>query len=408
MVRSPTTLRDLTRHLIWPNFLEVPRLALSPAALLPGIAAAGAMLLLDAAYPHALGMPEAWTGIVSKPLSMLSAQGGEAWLAVKSGSIVGVLDAAVTASVRVPRDLLFEYWPSLLALFLVLAVLAWSMTAAARVAVVRLGRRERVGIAHALRFASRRIISVLAAWCLPLVAIWAGAIGLSVVGWMLRTGGLNVLTAVLLPVPLILSLAIVLIGLIGGLGATFAPGAAAADDADGFDIVQRGYSYVLARPLRLFIYLAILAAVCWLSISIFGAILEATSRLWLVAADVRLADKFPLTTEDGSIGQSGKLVRMWWTLGGCITIGYIISILGASTGALYLAMRRLVDGQQEREVWVDGLIPGTQVASIVPFKANTGSPIPLTAASTVREAVNSQIDPVLTDPVSGSVSGSDS
>lgn len=402
MVRSPTTLRDLTRHLIWPNLLEVPRLALSPAALLPGIAAAGVILLLDAAYPHALGMPESWPGIVGKPLSMLTAQSSEFWLALKAGSINGALNAAVTATVRVPRDLLFEYWPGLVALFFVLAVLAWSMTASARVAVVRLGRRERVSIGLALSFASRRVISVLAAWCLPLAAMWAGAIGLSLLGWMLRTGGLNMLTALLLPIPLILSLIVVLIGLIGGLGATFAPGAAAADDADGFDIVQRGYSYVLARPLRLFIYLAILAAVCWLSISIFAAILEATSRLWLVAADVRLADKLPLTTEDGSIGQSGRLVRMWWTVGGCVTSGYIVSILGASTGALYLAMRRLVDGQQEREVWIDGLIPGTQVASIVPPKANTDFPVTPMSTSPAREPQNIETHPDSFGSASGS------
>ena len=347
-------------------------------------------------------MPESWPGIVGKPLSMLTAQSSEFWLALKAGSINGALNAAVTATVRVPRDLLFEYWPGLVALFFVLAVLAWSMTASARVAVVRLGRRERVSIGLALSFASRRVISVLAAWCLPLASMWAGAIGLSLLGWMLRTGGLNMLTALLLPIPLILSLIVVLIGLIGGLGATFAPGAAAADDADGFDIVQRGYSYVLARPLRLFIYLAILAAVCWLSISIFAAILEATSRLWLVAADVRLADKLPLTTEDGSIGQSGRLVRMWWTVGGCVTSGYIVSILGASTGALYLAMRRLVDGQQEREVWIDGLIPGTQVASIVPPKANTDFPVTPMSTSPAREPQNIETHPDSFGSASGS------
>jgi len=401
MVRSPTTLRDLTRHLIWPNLLEVPRLALSPAAMLPGILASGAILLLDTVYPHAWGMPEAWSGIVSKPLSMLAAQGGEAWLALKSGSVSGVLDAAVTAAVRVPRELLSEYWPSLVALAFVLVSLAWSMTAAARVAVIRLGRRERAGMAPAMRFASRRFISVLAAWCLPLVAVWAGAIGLSMVGWMLRTGGLNVLTAVLLPVPLLVSLAVVLIGVIGGLGATFAPGAAAADDADGFDIVQRGYSYVLARPLRLLVYLAILAIVCWLSIAIVIAILEATSRLWLIAADVRLADKLPLTAEDGSIGQSGRLVGMWWSISACVIGGYAISILGASTGALYLAMRRLVDGQQEREIWVEGLITGTQVAVAVSSPAAAHSPATPDIPVPSREVVKLQNDPALMGSAAG-------
>ncbi len=401
MVRSPTTLRDLTRHLIWPNLLDVPRLALSPAAMLPGILVAGGILVLDTVYPHSLGMPEAWSGIVSKPLSMLAAQAGEAWLSLKSGSVSGMLDAVVTAVVRIPRELLTEYWPSLIAMVVVLASLAWSTTASARVAVVRLGRKERVGVASAFGFGLRRFFSVLAAWCLPLVAVWAGAIGLSIVGWMLRTGGLNVLTAAVLPLPLLVSLAIVLIGIVGGLGATFAPGAAAADDADGFDIVQRGYSYVLARPLRLFIYLAILVTLCWLSIAIVIAILDATSRLWLLAADVRLADKLPLNAEDGSIGQSGRLIRMWWSVSACVTGGYAISVFGASTGALYLAMRRLVDGQQEREIWVEGLISGTQVALAAQPLAAAHSPAAPAEPVPSRETAKSQNDPALMGSAAG-------
>jgi len=363
LVRSPVTLRDLTRHLLWPGLLQTPRLALAPVSLGACTLVALVLSLLDWFWPRSLGLPESWTGVVSEPLARAGAVLGTAYAELRAGLLSNAFESMTTLLLRVPADLAREYWPSILVVLLGMAGFAWATTVGARAAALRFGRHQHAPTGQTLALANERTRSVVAAWLTPLVIVYLGAAGLWLVGAMLRVGGLNVVTALLLPVPLALSVLVVLIATIGMIGALLAPGAAAADNADGFDIVQRTYAYVIARPLHMLVHLAVLAVVVSVAVGVAGAVVAAASRFWLLAADVRLADDAPMLTADGSVGQAGKLAHFWFGMLGVVMTGWTVSLIGSASAVFYLTTRRLVDGQLERELYAPGLISGTMVAA---------------------------------------------
>ena len=386
LTRSPLLLADLLRHLLWPKLLSVPRLAMAPAALLPAIALCLLMLTIEAIWHRALGLPENWSGVLSEPLTLIGASARSSLAAAQAGNIAEAIGIGAAAFISIPRRIFSEYWPAAPLLLVLLGGLALVTTASARSAVMRAGRNERLSVPEALRFAVMAAPNTFIAWLVPIMLALGAWAGLWLLSALLGTSGLNVIVAVLLPIPLIITLLIVLALVISVLAAPLAPGAAAADNADVFDIVQRQYSYVLARPLQLVVYLVIAGLVLALTLAVATGMLRGVSALWSQAASVGLESSAPLGDRNvGSATTTGHIISFWWAIAVASTVGVLVSASGAACGVLYLIVRRLVDGQRESELWMPGLLPGTLLdvtPATGPTPAATPPSAPVVAAPT--------------------------
>lgn len=144
--------------------------------------------------------------------------------------------------------------------------------ATARIAAVRLGRDEQVGLRDAVVFARGKWPSLMAAPLMPLLAITLVALPIWLLGLMMR---LNLGVA-------IAGLGWVLVALFGLVMAVFGIGllfgwplmwsTIATEGSDAFDAVSRSYAYTFQRPLHYLAY-AVLAGVLgvlgWLLVALF-------------------------------------------------------------------------------------------------------------------------------------------
>ena len=144
------------------------------------------------------------------------------------------------------------------------AVWAFFGAAICRTAAVRLAADEQVGVAAALRYASRKWPAYFAAPLLPVGGVVLATIPVLVLGWFMRFNAGLVLAGVLWPLALIAAflMAVLLLGLLFGWPLMWA--AISAEGTDSFDALSRSYAYVFQRPLRYLFYVIVAAIVGWL------------------------------------------------------------------------------------------------------------------------------------------------
>ena len=144
--------------------------------------------------------------------------------------------------------------------------------AAARIAAVRLGRDERVGLRDAVVFARNKWPSLMAAPLMPLLAITLVALPIWLLGLIMRLdlgvaiAGLGWVLVVLLG----LVMAVFAIGLLFGWPLMWST--IATEGSDAFDAVSRSYAYTFQRPLHYLAYAAlagVLGVLGWLLVALF-------------------------------------------------------------------------------------------------------------------------------------------
>ena len=144
----------------------------------------------------------------------------------------------------------------------------------------------------------------------------------------------SLLVSVLLPVPLIASLATVII-LAGAFSYWIMPAALAAEGSE-FEALSRGYSYLLQRPYRF---------AWWWSIALALSGLPVAGILWLERAQPNV----------------GGTALSWFA--GAAAMAVSLSLFWTLQSVFYLKMRRLVDGIPETELWIG---PGEDTAAAQP------------------------------------------
>jgi len=141
------------------------------------------------------------------------------------------------------------------------ALLVWSLLGGAitRVAAVRLGRDERVGLREAVGYAQGKLGSYFGAPVLPLVGVAFLAVPLVVLGWLMRLDIGLVLAALGWPVVLVIAflMALLLLGLLFGWPLMWAT--ISTEGSDAFDAISRSYAYTFQRPLQYLAYAAVAA-----------------------------------------------------------------------------------------------------------------------------------------------------
>jgi len=224
-----------------------------------------------------------------------------------------------------------------------------------RMAAMRLGRDEGVGLAEAFSHARRRWTSYFAAPLFPLLGVMLIVIPLAIGGALMRFDVGVYLGAVLWPLALIAGLVIALLLAGAGLGWPLMWATISTEGTDCFDALSRSYSYVYAHPLRYLLYMSFVAfwgLLGWYLVSMFGGgVIHVTAwaaswgtgneRMWGEILDGH-----------GTAGFMGA-IGFW---NGCVRVlisGFAYAYFWTASTAVYLVLRHEVDGAEMDEVYVD-------------------------------------------------------
>lgn len=409
-IRSPITLDDLTADLLWPRLLRAPVMALVPARLIICfflIVFATVVLSLCnwietslnwrggdeaiqrfefvcgqiAAAFHtwnpSVAAPRFIEGMTELPLAALNAH--------PVGSTLGTLSILIA-------------W--------CIAFGAVARSAACEVAGVRLPAWPEI-----IGFAVNKWASLVGAVVLPLVLVAAVTLGIAAAGLILRVPILNLVGCVLFFLLLIAGVACIFLLGVYMLGYWMLIPAIASEGSDGVDAVQRAYAYVIGKPSRLILYLAILLVqgliVASIIMALFGAAVSFTTRAasqWAgpdartmltqahagaVAGDkaeeavvqaaaveqmdregyaeIHADDKYKLD-RNFSFGWGAWWIRFWMYIPLSLGSAFVLSYIMCGSTLLYLLMRRVHDGQDVAEIWQP------RVAQIPPMDAQQDAP----------------------------------
>jgi hypothetical protein len=350
--RSPLLVDELIGQLLWPRFLRAYRLAAAPGRVLMctgfilAVAIANWLLAKASGVP---GGPLALLGdTIGRELAImpqsLRPREGAGGLSALEGPL-GLYQLFVAQPLAVLKS---HWWALVLVAPVALAGLAITAGAVSRSVACEVCLGATLPWRRASSYAWSRWLSLTACVLGPILAFWllaaivAGA-GRLLFAWQL-TGlvGSAVYPAFILAC---FALTVLALGLL--LGGLMLVPAMAVEGADAFDAVQRTYAYVIARPGRLLLYLALIALLT--ALAVWGATLLIATTLML-ARFLTGADP-----ADPAVWRASRaLLNVWTVLPIIVGAGYVLSLLITHGTLLYLVMRRIVDGQDFAELWVPG------------------------------------------------------
>lgn len=378
----PFTLEDLTQDLVWPRLLRAGPLALRPARL--GLAAvylllAFTALLLARAVAGAEGADRIGVVLATAGVSVGSML--EAAVSLKPGAVARELYAL---GVTVPAQLL-RAAPA--GTIVGAGALLWLTVvfggAISRSAATEAAQGVSLSWPKALGFALSRWASLVGAVLIPLGIVWAAALGLHVAGAALFTWSLgSVVGGLVWPLLIIVGLvgAVVLLAL--ALGHPLLVSSVACEGTDAIDAVQHAYSMVFARPGRLALYALLLVAqgvamgmLVWVVVILSMQFVQDGVGGWggeggrrVVGAlqPTVLSPDYAVAARAGGVGEPRGLERAGSGLSRLFTgtllllgVSYAVSFVFTASTLLYLAMRRVVDGQDMSEIHMPTMIAGT-------------------------------------------------
>lgn len=354
----------------------LPRLGLSAAVIV-------LVGLLDRTWQAALGGPA--PGPVAAWLFGVWESLGRAGVYLLNFRVGGASAALVEAWTRVPVEVATtpdgRIAPAGLAGLLVIGTAAGAALgvlggAVARSAAVRLGPGREEPWTASAGFALARW-RTLASVVIGPPAVVAGAVGLlRVAGAGFAVPGVDVLTALLMPLWLLLALAATALAAACTLAGPILLAAVACDDADPFEAVQRLITYAIQRPLRLIGGVLVVLVHAALALALLQLILLVVARLLAQVAGMPLDGL--AATDAGPTARAAAWLAGLWGAGLIVLSGaYGVSLWITGGVAVYLWLRRAVDGQDWGDVW----------AAPPPEAADARATEPVPGASVTEQAV---------------------
>ena len=244
-----------------------------------------------------------------------------------------------------------------------LAVWGFFGGAITRIAVVQLGREERIGLGEAVRHAWARLGAYVGSPLFPIFGVVLVALPICGLGLLARWDWGLLATGIVWLVALLggLVIAVLLLGLLFGWPLMWCT-ISAEERGDVFEAFSRSYSYAFQRPLHYLFYAAlatVYGALAWLLVYHFS---EYTIRFaeWAAALGAgadRWADIVRLR-DDPSLGADlpryGVLLMDFGAgLVRSIAAGFGYSLFWCLAAAAYLLLRRDVDQTEFDEVFVE-------------------------------------------------------
>ena len=235
-------------------------------------------------------------------------------------------------------------------------LLVWCLFGGAitRIAAMRLGRQERVGLRDALTFARPKWTSYFAAPVLPLLAITCLGLPLMAIGIVMRLDiGVAIAGLLWSVVGLIgLGMAIFAIGLLFGWPLMWST--ISTEGTDAFDAISRSYAYTYQRPLQYFLYVILsttLGIAGWFLVAFFcDTLIGLTS--WAVgwgAGDTPLASVRTVLTEGDSepgrffLPLGAHLIGFFTSCIRSFVTGYSYGFFWVAAAGIYLLLRHDTD-----------------------------------------------------------------
>ncbi len=215
-----------------------------------------------------------------------------------------------------------------------------------RIAVVQLGRCERVGLMETIRFVIRRPAYFLSP-LLPQVAFVVAIVVGMIAGVLMRLGVGVLLVGLLWPLVLIFGLlcTIITIGLAFGWPMMWCV-ASAEQNGDVFEATQRSYSYAWERPLRYLFYAAVAflfgclswIVVRWFTLGVvhFSEWSVAWGASWDRMAQIEAAN-------EGITSVGWRIASAWNALVVSVAVGFSYSYFWTAYSAIYLLLRHDID-----------------------------------------------------------------
>ena len=318
------TIRELTAGLIWPELFRAIGLSVHPARVLLGSMTAlilfgGAWLIERAGGGAGFGaLNVLWPTSDMMPIDDRFAHIWSGWTdAGQTWGVWGVIGAVLWCAV----------------------VLIVGGGAIARSAALDFTIELDPGFRKSVRFAFARLGMLLGAALIPLLVMSvllgiAKLFGLATMTWNpgAAVGG------VLWFIPMALSIFAAILGALYIFGFIMLPGAAACEDSDAGDAIQRVFAYLVSKPHRFVAYGVVLAAQLAIGFVVIQAILRAGLG---AASELAHAD---------DAGFAADAIAFWLQVAWLIFLGWVLSYLFSSGALLYLLMRRACDEQDIREI----------------------------------------------------------
>lgn len=244
-------------------------------------------------------------------------------------------------------------------------LLTWCFLGGAitRIAAVRLGRDERVGVRESLAFAASKLWSYLSAPLLPLLAILALSLPLIVVGWLLRANLGIALSGIGWGVVVLIGLAMALFAIGVSFGWPLMWSTISTEGTDAFDAINRSFAYVYQRPLNFACYVLIALVSGYIGLWIVAIICEGSvylahwstaigagsERLQEILGDRETGDNSAAVTRTIGVG----LITFFDGVVRSFIVAYQHSYFWVASAAIYLLLRRDADQTEMDDVYLD-------------------------------------------------------
>ena len=265
-----------------------------------------------------------------------------------------------------------------------LAVWALFAGAITRIAVVQLGRDERVGLRDSLQFALQRYGWNVAAPLFPLAGVVACVIPMAILGALMRFDVGVLLGGLLWGLALLagLIMAVFLISLALGWPLMW-PAISCEESGDAFEAFSRSFAYTLHRPLNYLLYAAItvgIGLIGWLLVWAFASVTMETTY-WAAswgAGSARVEQiAAGLQDKSGLLWCGTGLIRCCELVVRVLATGFNHAFFWCAASAVYLCLRRDVDRTEFDEVF----LPEEQHGSPLPSPHIAPAPASDTVAS---------------------------
>ncbi len=176
-------------------------------------------------------------------------------------------------------------------IFVLVLIWSFFGGAISRIAVVELSTDDRLGIGEAVCYAGRKYTAYLGAVLLPFVAVSVFLFGCFLFGLLFRLPVVNIILSLFFFLVLIAGFMATLVALGAVAGTPLMLPAVSAEGNDAFDAISRSYSYVYGRPWRFLFYNLVafiygVACVFFVTIFVLGILWLSTSALSVGSGEV--------------------------------------------------------------------------------------------------------------------------
>lgn len=248
----------------------------------------------------------------------------------------------------------FRLEPASLFLIAALAcVFALASGAMARMVAVDIAADADMSTRHAVRFSLARWKSLLLAHLIPIGFLIGAMLALGAFGKVLLSlNGVAIFGTALFGVAAVVGVIAMGVWFALSLGGWMLAPAVVCESTDAVDAMQRCAAYIFKRVGHTLLYLAIIVGVglvaLWIVRYIFIGGFEfaaASAQQWL--SDERVAELH----KSGTI--TDRVLTLWRWFFELIVSGWLLSYVSTGATLMYLALRRVCDDQDPRDLWME-------------------------------------------------------